>query len=186
MPITATKAQTTFKDVILGKVDKVYFFAKSLEATALSAALTADMGLPILDESLTFDMGAAEVTRVKLIDQTNWVSYAKKGEPDIQFQIPSFSDDIANTFGNKIGAAASNTTDKMSYQGYSDAPKKVTGALLFVGDDGKVQVLLPNVEIYASAVLGDGDNPSYFNCVVTPLANDSGAVFYIGKSTAAS
>lgn len=185
MAITVTKALTSFKDVVLGKVDKVYFFAKAVEATALSSALTADMALPILDESLTFDMGAAEVTRVKLIDQTNWVSYAKKGDPDIQFQIPSFSDDIANTFGNKIGAAASNTTEKTSYQGYSDAPKKVTGALLFVGDDEKVRVLLPNVEIYSAAVLGDGDNPSYFNCVVTPLANTAGAVYYIGKSTAA-
>lgn len=186
MPITATKAQDKFNDVVLGKVDKVYFFANPIKAAALSAALTADMALPVLDESLTFDMGAAEVTRVKLIDQTNWVSYAKKGDPDIQFQIPSFSDDIASTFGNKVGAAASNTTDKMSYQGYSDAPKKVTGALLFMSDDGQVLVLLPNVEIYAAAVLGDGDNPSYYNCVVTPLANDAGVVYYIGKSTAAS
>lgn len=185
MAITVTKALTSFNDVVLGKVDKVLYFKAGLNADALKAAMTADMALPILDESLTFDMGAAEVTRVKLIDQTNWVSYAKKGDPDIQFQIPSFSDDIANTFGNKIDSvAAPNTTDKMSYQGYSDAPKKVTGALIFVSDDEKVQVVLPNVEIYSAAVLGDGDNPSYFNCVVTPLADKDGAVYYIGKSTA--
>lgn len=184
MAITVTKALTSFQDVVLGKVDKVLYFKAGLDADALKTAMTADMALPILDESLTFDMGAAEVTRVKLIDQTNWVSYAKKGDPDIQFQIPSFSDDIANTFGNKKGNAAPNATDKMSYQGYSDAPKKVTGALIFVGDDEKVQVVLPNVEIYSAAVLGDGDNPSYFNCVVTPLADTAGAVYYIGKSTA--
>ena len=48
-------------------------------------------------------MGEADVTRIKLIDQTNWTSYAKKGDPDISFQIPSFSDEIASLLGNKEG-----------------------------------------------------------------------------------
>ena len=71
----------------------------------LPSALTGsfDFKLPILDESVTFNMGEADVTRIKLIDQTNWTSYAKKGDPDISFQIPSFSDEIASLLGNKKG-----------------------------------------------------------------------------------
>ena len=39
-------------------------------------------------------------------------------------------------------------------------------------------VFFPNVELYASLVLEDGDNPSYYNVVVTPLNDDNGAAFY--------
>lgn len=179
--ITATKNPSDLHDV-LGRVEKVFLSNKTNEAPS-SLTGTFDFKLPILDESVTFNMGDADVTRIKLIDQTNWTSYAKKGDPDISFQVPSFSDDIASLFGNKIGASASNTTLSTKFQGYSATPKKVLCSLLFVSDNGSVCVYLPNVEIFAAPVLGDGDNPSYFNCVVTPIPDNTGADYYIGIKT---
>lgn len=180
--ITATKNPSDLHDV-LGRVEKVFL---NNETNKAPSALTGtfDFKLPILDESITFNMGDADVTRVKLIDQTNWTSYAKKGDPDISFQVPSFSDDIASILGNKQGTAASNTTLGIKFQGYSATPKKVLCSLLFVSDDETVCVYLPNVEIFATPVLGDGDNPSYFNCVLTPIPDNAGADYYIGIKTA--
>lgn len=84
--ITATKNPSDLHDV-LGRVEKVFL---NKEVNKLPSALTGtfDFKLPILDESVTFNMGEADVTRVKLIDQTNWTSYAKKGDPDISFRFP--------------------------------------------------------------------------------------------------
>lgn len=179
--ITATKNPSDLHDV-LGKVTQVLF---STATNVLPSALTGtfDFKLPVLDESVTFNMGEADVTRIKLIDQTNWTSYAKKGDPDIQFQVPSFSDDIASVLGNKIGTATNNASLGVKFQGYSATPKKVIGSLLYVSDDGLVVVYLPNVEIFSTPVMGDGDNPAYFNCVITPIPDSTGADYYIGIKT---
>ena len=179
--ITATKNPSDLHDV-LGRVEKVFL---NRTTNQLPSALTGkfDIKLPILDESITFNMGDAEVTRIKLIDQTNWTSYAKKGDPDISFQIPSFSPDISDLLGNKIGTEATNTAMAMKLQGYSATPKKVLCSLFFVSDDELVSVYLPHVEIFATPVLRDGDNPSYFNCVITPVPDSTGADYYIGRKT---
>lgn len=176
--ITATKNPSDLHDV-LGRVEKVFL---NKAVNTLPSALTGqfDFKLPVLDESVTFNMGEADVTRVKLIDQTNWTSYAKKGDPDISLQIPSFSDEIASLLGNKKGAASTNAAMNIKFQGYSATPKKVLCSLLFVSDDELVCVYLPNVEIFSTPVLGDGDNPSYFNCVITPIPDSTGADYYIG------
>lgn len=184
--ITATKNPSDLHDV-LGRVEKVFFNTTPDNGDTALAGLTGtfDFKLPILDESLNFNMGDADVTRIKLIDQTNWTSYAKKGDPDISFQVPSFSKDIADVLGNKVGTESDkSSTLGMKLQGYTATPKKVSGSLLFVSDDEKVCVYLPNVEIFATPVLGDGDNPSYFNCVITPIPDNTGADYYIGIKTA--
>lgn len=179
--ITATKNPSDLHDV-LGKVNKVFYNAAVNTApSALTGSF--DYKLPILDESVTFNMGEADVTRIKLIDQTNWTSYAKKGDPDISFQIPSLSRDIASLLGNKVGETATNTTLSVNFQGYSTSPKKTVGSLLFTSEDGLVCVYLPNAEIYATLVMGDGDNSAYFNCVITPIPDKAGADYYIGIKT---
>lgn len=176
--ITATTNPSDLHDV-LGRVEKVFLNKKvNILPTELTSKF--DIKLPILDESVNFNMGEADVTRIKLIDQTNWTSYAKKGDPDISFQIPSFSDAIASLLGNKKGASLENKELGSKFQGYSATPKKVICSLLFVSDDELVCVYLPNVEIFATPVLGDGDNPSYFNCVITPIPDSTGADYYIG------
>lgn len=181
--ITATTNPADLHDV-LGRVDKV-FLNKAVNTAPTALTGKFDIKLPVLDESVNFNMGEADVTRIKLIDQTNWVSYAKKGDPDISFQVPSFSPEIAELLGNQIGDAASNAAMAMTLQGYSATPKKVVCSLFYVSDDGQVCVYLPNVEIFATPVLGDGDNPAYFNCAITPLPDSNGADYYIGTKTAA-
>lgn len=181
--LTGTKNPSDLHDV-LGRVEKVFL---NKEVNKAPSALTGawDFKLPVLDESVNFNMGEADVTRFKLIDQTNWTSYAKKGDPDISFQVPSFSAEIADLLGNKVGTAATNTTLSTSFQGYSATPKKVLCSLLYVSDDGLVCVYLPNVEIFSTPVMGDGDNPAYFNCVITPIPDTNGADYYIGIKTVA-
>ncbi len=179
--ISATKDPSDLQD-ILGHVDKV-FYSSAVKTKPSELTGTFDFMLPVLDESVTFNLGEADVSRIKLIDQTNWTSYAKKGDPDISFQVPSFSQAIADILDNKIGDAAANTNLGLTLQGYSTTPKKVVGSLLYVSEDGLTCVYLPNVEIYASAVIGDSDKPGYFNCTITPLPDDDGADYYIGRKT---
>lgn len=42
-------------------------------------------------------------------------------------------------------------------------------------EDRQTIIALPNVEMYASLVAADGDNPAYFNVAVSPLENSEGA-----------
>lgn len=180
--ISATKKPSDLQDV-LGRVDKV-FYNNAVNTKPSDLTGTFDFMLPVLDESVTFNLGGVEVSRIKLIDQTNWTSYAKKGDPDISFQVPSFSQDIADILGNKIGTAAANTTLGLTLQGYSTTPKKVVGSLLYVSEDGLTCVYLPKAEIYATAVIGESDKPGYFNCTVTPLPDKDGVEYYIGRKSA--
>ena len=76
--ITATTNPSDLHDV-LGRVEKV-FLNRAINQPPSALTGTFDFKLPILDESVTFNMGEADVTRSKLIDQTNWASYAKKGD----------------------------------------------------------------------------------------------------------
>lgn len=179
--ITATKNPADLHDV-LGHVEKVFL---NLKTNQLPSALTNtfDYKLPVLDEAVVLKMGDADVTRVRLIDQTNWTSYAKKGDPDVSLQIPSFSRDIANLLGNKIGTESANATVGAKFQGYSSSPKKLAGSLLYVSDDNLTCVYLPNVEIISTPVLGENNNPAYFNAIITPLPDSAGADYYIGIKT---
>lgn len=65
-------------------------------------------------------------------------------------------------------------------QGYSLAPKKLSGALVMVSSDFLTGVYLPDVELFAS-FNGEGgdDSTGYFNVSVTPLTDANGAGFYI-------
>lgn len=164
---------------VLGNIEKV-FYNKAVNAAPTELTGKFDFKLPVLDESVNMDMGEPDVSNVKLIDQTNWTSYAKKGDPDISLQIPSLSDKIGELLGNRIGTALENAALKMKFQGYSTTPKKVVGSLLFVSDDELVVVYFPNVEIIATFSKSENDKPAYFNCKVTPIPDSTGADFYIG------
>lgn len=182
MAITATTTIGNLHDV-LGRVNKVYL----LTTPTLPENLTGnfDFQLPILDESLTFNMGEADVTRIKLIDKTNWTSFADKGDADIAFQVPSLSDKIAQVLGNPVGSAVENSATGMTYQGYSSTPKKLTGSLFYISEDGTMNVYLSNVEIFSTPVMGEDNKPAYFDCSVTPITDENGADFYIARTSTA-
>lgn len=180
---TATKNPSDLHDV-LGRIEQIFFSADTNKApSALTGSF--DVKFPVLDESVTLNMGEPDVTRIKLIDQNNWTSYAKKGDPDISFQVPSVSAGVGDILGNKIGTGAASTTLGTTFQGYASTPKKVIGSLLYMSNDRVTCIYFPNVEIYATFIAGEGDNPAYFNCAVTPIPDTSGADYYIGTKTPA-
>lgn len=150
---------------------------------AVSAIGTIDIELPVLEDGVSFNTGEAEVTEIKLTTGDTWVSKATAGEADISFQVSSVAGAVNDLLMNKVVTTqqtATATFNGYTYKGYgySLAPKKVTGGLLLTGEPGEAMVFFPNVELFSSLVLDDGDNPSYYNVVVTPLTDNSGAAFY--------
>lgn len=174
--------------VLFNQMKNVYYI--STPNQALSAITEADMELPVLEEGVSFDTGAPDVQVIKLTEGRNWVSKAEAGDPDISFQVGSvagvvndlFMDNTVTTVGT-VGASIGGMT--YSGKGYSLKPKKVTGALFMTSEDKTSAIYLPNVEIFANFVAEDGDNPAYFNAVVTPLEDSNGAAIYPLTGTAA-
>lgn len=174
--ITVTTKLTDLK-TLFNDVKEIYYKAGEVKGAELGKAFSTDMELPVLEEGVSFNTGEAEVTPVKLTTGTVWTSKAVKGDPDISFQVASIAGAINDLLMNKIAEIAEGTAgalvDGVTYQGgaYSLAPKKVTGALIMFSEDRQTVIALPNVEIYSSLVVADGDNPAYFNIKVTPMEN---------------
>lgn len=179
---TLSKLRTLFNDV-----KKVYYLSKELKAADLGTEMTAFMDLPILEDGITLNTGEPDVTRIKIINGDNWCTRAKKGDPDISFQVASIAGEVNDLFMEKKGAvagAASIIIEGATYSGnsYSLAPKSVKGSLILMSEDQSSVIVFPNVEMYASLVAADGDNPAYFNVTATPMANEEGAdVMILGK-----
>ncbi len=178
---------------IFNQVSKIYHKSSEIKSTDLSGtSLTIDMELPVLGEGFTFNSGEAETTNIRLTDETIWVARVDKGDPDISIQVASFADKVNELFLNKVTAAAvadaSSLIDGKTFagSGYNLSPKKAKGALLVVSQDEESIVVLPNVEMFGSLVLADGDNPAYFNVPITPLENSEGVEIFILQSTAPS
>ena len=178
--ITVTTKLTDLKS-LFNSVKEIYYKAGEIKMADLSKTFTADMELPVLGEGISFNTGEADVTPVKLTTGTVWTSKASKGDPDISFQVASIADKINNLLLNKVGEIAQGTAgalvEGVTYKGeaYSLAPKKVTGALLMFSEDRQTLIALPNVEMYSSLVVADGENPAYFNVKVTPSENSEKA-----------
>lgn len=163
---------------VFSKVAHVYYSSNVLNDEP-GTAITVDMELPVLEDSVSFDTGSVDKTEVKLTTGTIWTSKSTKGDSDITFQVASLNSAINELFLGKDGDDTSGKT-----HGYSLDVKKATGALYFVDETGKGLVVLPNVEMYGSLVLGEGDNPAYFNVTVTPTINSKNASIYIDVDAA--
>ena len=167
---------------LMSQMKHVYYYATpNLAVTAIG---TPTLELPVLEDGVSFDTGSADIQRINLTTGDTWVSKATAGDPDISMQVASVSDAIASLFMTKTvttkvetGDVTFNNTEYEGY-GYSLAPKKSTGGLLFTGEPGEAMVFFPNVEMFSNLVLEDGDNPSYFNVAITPLLDNNNASFY--------
>lgn len=180
-----TDLRTLFNDM-----DEVYLKLTALTAADVTASLEVDMELPVLDEGVTFNTGDADVTRIKLTTGVNWVSKASAGDPDISLQVASIDGKVNETLLEKLpdgkDIASAELLSGTSFQGagYKLKPKKVVGAIIMFSEDKQTCIVLPNVEMYSSLVLADGDNPAYFNVQITPLENADGAdIFILWKTT---
>lgn len=178
--LTVTTKLTDLK-TLFNDVKEIYFKSSEIKVADLNKSFTADMELPVLEEGVSFNTGDADVTEIKLTTGSTWVSKATKGDSDISFQVASIAGPVNSLLMNKVGTDFTSTegilVDGVTYAGaaYSLAPKKVAGSLLMFSEDRQTIIALPNVEMYASLVAADGDNPAYFNVAVSPLENSEGA-----------
>nr|DAX44129.1 MAG TPA: hypothetical protein [Caudoviricetes sp.] len=178
--LTVTTKLTDLK-TLFNDVKEIYFKSSEIKVADLNKSFTADMELPVLEEGVSFNTGDADVTEIKLTTGSTWVSKATKGDSDISFQVASIAGPVNSLLMNKVGTDITSTegilVDGVTYAGaaYSLAPKKVAGSLLMFSEDRQTIIALPNVEMYASLVAADGDNPAYFNVAVSPLENSEGA-----------
>lgn len=178
MAVTVSTNKESLRQ-IFDKVSRVYYFPDSSKALS---AQTGGIELPVLEDGVTFDTGEAEISEIKLTDSTTWVSKSSQGESDISFQVSSVHATINELLmEKKTSTAITAEFDGYNYSGngFSLAPKKVSGALLMLSEDKTSAIYLPNVEIYAS-FNGEGgdDSTGYYNVKVTPLTDDSGSAFY--------
>lgn len=185
--MTITKGLSDLK-TLFNDVEEVYYKSTEIKSTDLAAsALTVDMELPVLEDGLNLDTGAADVTQIKLTTGTIWTSKAVKGDSDISLQVASIAGVVNDLFLSKGKAVASATglIDGSTYKGsgYNLNPKKVTGSLILPSNDRNTIIVLANVEMYASLVAADGDNPAYFNVTVSPMANSDGDEIIILEKT---
>jgi hypothetical protein len=187
--MTITKGLTDLK-TLFNDIEEVYYKSSEIKASDLGAsALTVDMELPVLEDGVNLDTGAADVTQIKLTTGTIWTSKAAKGDSDISLQVASIAGAVNELFLEKGAAVASaaGLIDGNTYKGsgYKLNPKKVTGALVLPSNDRSTIIVLANVEMYASLIAADGDNPAYFNVTVSPMSNSDGdEIIILEKSTA--
>lgn len=178
--LTVTTKLTDLK-TLFNDVKEIYFKSSEIKAADLGEAFTVDIEFPVLEEGVNFNTGDAEVTKIKLTTGSTWVSKATKGDGDISFQVASIAGSVNSLLMNKVGGDITSTegilVEGVTYSGgaYSLAPQKVVGSLLMFSEDRQTIIALPNVEMYSSLVVADGDNPAYFNVAVSPLENSEGA-----------
>lgn len=172
--------------LIFDKVNRVYYFAT---ANAALKDQSNGIELPVLDGGVSFNTGDPEKNEVKLTDGTIWTSKVSQGDSDISFQVSSVHNTINDLLmEKKASSAGQNPTGVVNVEfdgylysgnGYSLAPKKISGALLMISEDKSSGIYLPNVELFAS-FNGEGgdDSTGYYNVSVTPLTDTNGAAFY--------
>ena len=182
--------QVNTLQTVFNKIKEVHFRKGELKSADLATKLTIDMELPVLEDGISFNTGDADITETKLTTGEKWVTRAMKGDADISLQVASIAGKVNGLFMEEkkasITSGAGAVIDGVTYQGtaYSLAPKKVTGALVFMSEDRQTIIILPKVEMYASLVVADGENPAYFNVKVTPIKNSEGYDLLVLEKTA--
>lgn len=186
--MAANENKKTLSDLqeVMELMGEAYFFKKELNASDLTTTedilATADFEMPLGEDGVTFDVGDPDITKKKITEGRNWITFAKRGDDDISFQVPSFADPVNELFLNKETTSA--TTVKVgagnySGAGYSLKPKKVVGSWLFRNPDHNIVVILPNTENYGTFKGAKGDTEGYYNVAVTPMSNNGNVDLYI-------
>lgn len=177
---------------VLGDLHKVmelmgeaYFFDSEVTEDMLTSDSnlldSADFEMPLSDEGVTFEVGDPDITRKKITEGRNWITYAKRGDDNISFQVPSFEDSLNELFMNKVkgNVSAKIGNDVHSGAGYSLKPKKVVGSWVFRNPEHTITVLLPLTENYGTFKGAQGDTEGYYNVSVTPMAATNNVELYI-------
>ena len=186
MAVNENKKTLSDLQQVMELMGEAYFFKKELNASDLTTTedilATADFEMPLGEDGVNFDVGDPDITKKKITEGRNWITFAKRGDDDISFQVPSFADPVNELFMNKETTAASTVkvgADNYSGAGYSLKPKKVLGSWLFRNPDHNIVVILPNTENYGTFKGAKGDTEGYYNVAVTPMSNDGNVDLYI-------
>ena len=186
--MAANENKKTLSDLqqVMELMGEAYFFKKELNASDLTTTedilATADFEMPLGEDGVNFDVGDPDITKKKITEGRNWITFAKRGDDDISFQVPSFADPVNELFLNKETTSAATVkvgADNYSGAGYSLKPKKVVGSWLFRNPDHNIVVILPNTENYGTFKGAKGDTEGYYNVAVTPMSNDGNVDLYI-------
>ena len=186
--------------VLFNQMKEVYYVSKVNSDLATLAAF--DMELPVLSDGVTFDTGAADVSKIKLTTGATWTSIANAGDSDIQFQVPSVAGKINDLLLNKKAETVTMTAtiDGETYEGegYNIEPKKVIGGLFMRSEDRQTALFLPNVEGYSNFVseqdkpvmkyrvtIKSGCNPSTGETLLTNEQATFSYIDYLGRDAEA-
>jgi len=174
--------------VLFNKIKHVYFFT---EAGKLPGQLTtANFELPIVEDTVQFNTGEPDVSRVKLTTGDTWTSIATAGDAEITLQLSTVASSLLDIFFEKTGKNEGETPDTVSLgatiggrsfagYGYSfSSPKKVNGGLLMTSADNEVVLYLPDVEMYSS-LQTDNDVPAFINVTCTPTVDKNGVQIWV-------
>lgn len=151
-------------------------------ATTEDILSEADFEMPLGDDGVTFDVGDPDITRKKITEGRTWITFAKRGDDDISFQVPSFADPVNELFMNKVTSAAKSVkagAGTFKGHGYSLKPKKVKGGWVFLNPEHTIAIVLPKTECYGTFKGPKGDTEGYYNVAVTPLSNSEDVEVYI-------
>lgn len=175
---------------VMELMGEAYFFKKELKASDLSSTENlldgADFEMPLSEDGVSFEVGDPDITRKKITEGRNWITFAKRGDDSITFQVPSFDDSINELWLTKVGDAVTAKVGDGTLKGagYSLKPKKVVGSWVFRNPEHTIAVILPNTECYGTFKGAQGDTEGYYNVAVTPMANSANADVYILNASA--
>lgn len=186
MAVNANKKTLPDLRQVMEMLGEAYFFKREIKPADLTEAAdildSADFEMPISEEGVTFEVGDPDITRKKITEGRNWITYAKRGDDNITFQVPSFADAINELWLTKVGTTAvKSKVDGDVYEGagYQLKPKKVIGSWIFRNPEHTITVILPNTENYGTFKGAQGDTEGYYNVATTPMANSDSVDIYI-------
>lgn len=170
---------------VMEMMGEAYFYQRELKPADLTETVdildSADFEMPISEEGVTFEIGDPDITRKKITEGRNWITYAKRGDDNITFQVPSFDDSINSLWLTKVAQTVKAKVGGDAYEGagYQLKPKKVVGSWIFRNPEHTITVLLPNTENYGTLKGAQGDNEGYYNVATTPMSNSGNVDVYI-------
>lgn len=181
----ATKTLSDLQKVMELMGEAYFYNAEIKDTDLLSTANFLDKAafeMPLSDEGVTFEVADPDITRKKITEGRVWITYAKRGDDNISFQVPSFDDSLNELFLNKVTSAEKTVKigdNNYKGSGYSLKPKKIVGGWVFLNPEHTIAVIMPKTENYGTFKGAQGDQEGYYNVAVTPMANSKDVEVYI-------
>lgn len=189
MAVNADKVTLNDLQKVMELMGEAYFYKREIKPADLvdteDILDQADFEMPLGDDGVNFEIGDPDITRKKITEGRNWITFAKRSDDDISFQVPSFADKMNELWMSKAASdvKAKVGTDSYAGAGYQLKPKKVVGSWIFRNPEHTIVVILPNTENYGTPKGATGDTEGYYNVSTIPMANSGNVDLYILHKT---